>query len=257
MFNNDVYQLYGCDQEPKNLGVRSRVLRLTFTKRSHVIRMSPQLRGLRSFLFQKSGGTFHVILRTGAVVFLFQVLFFFWGGMNHYIMACGKGCLSCHLFFNFQSYQPTNLLIPWCHGNPSRWMIHEIANQLVSWDSPCQKQRDSPCQRLFFKRQPSNTSTDLPRKVCQKWPQKSGFEPQSRLFVVLQFPGWQKNNPLGANNPFTVQLVKKFLMCFIFSKHILRDFPNFFDRHSYQQFKKSWIPKVSTPETCWWNVGAS
>ena len=25
MFNNDVYQLYGCDQEPKNLGVRSKV----------------------------------------------------------------------------------------------------------------------------------------------------------------------------------------------------------------------------------------
>lgn len=189
--------------------------------------------------------------------------------MNYYIMACGKGCLSCHLFFNFQSYQPTDLLIPWCHGNPSRWMIHEIANQLVSW-SP--QKMVKKCETLHvncFSTSAINYLRKFARKSLSEVTPKKWIRTSKSAVCCVTISWVTKNNPLGANNPFTVQLVKKFLMCFIVSKHILRDFPNFdkvfylrdfpkfFDTHSYQQFKKSWIPKVSTPETCWWNVGAS
>lgn len=76
-----------------------------------------------------------------------------------------------------------------------------------------------------------NVSHQIPQPICQEKFVRS--DPKkwirtSKSAVCCFTISWvTKNNPLGANNPFTVQLVKKFLMCFIFSKHILRDFPNF------------------------------
>ena len=166
---------------------------LRFTKRSHMIRMSPTS-GTSKFFVPKSGRTFHVILRELLVVFLFEVFFFVGGNAWNYNMAN----VAKVVYHAIQPYQPTNQpvdsVVSW-QSYPSMDEMKVRTSDTWSPQKMVKKWETLHVNCLFFKRQPSNTSADLPRKVCQTWPQKSGFEPQSRLFVVLQFPGWQEIIP--------------------------------------------------------------